>query len=98
MEEEHKHGPKFILDIEGVLKPWDKDTITTEEVITLGGWDPSLGAILIDKDNNERTLQPGEVVELKPGMGFSKKVRFRRGYDYGRADRKRIDASPTKIW
>jgi len=79
MIKENQKGPKFILDIEGVLKTWDKDTITTEEVITLGGWAPSLGAILIDKDNNERNLQPGEVVELKPGMGFSKKVRFRRG-------------------
>jgi len=72
-------GPKFFLDIEGQEKPWYQDTITTEEIINLGGWDPSQGAILIDKDNNERTLQPGEVVELKPGMGFSKKVRFRRG-------------------
>ena len=72
-------GPKFFLDIEGELTPWDKDTITTEEIIELGGWDPSLGAILIDKDQNERTLQPGEVVELKPGMGFSKKVKFKRG-------------------
>jgi len=73
-------GPKFYLDIEGQLKPWDKDTITTEEVAALGEWDPSLGVILIDKkDNTERTLQPGEVVELKPGMGFSKKVRFKRG-------------------
>lgn len=76
---EQGHGPTFTLDIEGVLKPWHKDTITTEEVIALGGWDPSQGAILVDKDNNERTLQPGEVVELKPGHGFSKKVRFKRG-------------------
>lgn len=72
-------GPKFTLDIEGELKQWDRETITTEEIIGLGGWDPSLGAILIDKENNERTLQPGEVVELKPGMGFSKKIRFKRG-------------------
>jgi hypothetical protein len=72
-------GPKFFVDIEGVLKPWDKNTITTEEVIKLGGWDLSQGAILIDKDNNERTLAPGEVVELKPGQGFSKKIRFKRG-------------------
>lgn len=79
MKKENQQGPKFFLDIEGELKPWEKETITTEEVINLGGWDPSLGAILIDKDNNERTLQPGEVVELKPGMGFSKKVRFKRG-------------------
>ena len=72
-------GPKFIVDVEGVEYDWDKPTITTEEIITLGGWDPSLGAILIDKENVERTLQPGEVVELKPGMGFAKKVHFKRG-------------------
>ncbi len=79
MKKENQQGPKFFLDIEGELTPWQKETISTEEVINLGGWDPSLGAILIDKDNNERTLQPGEVIELKPGMGFSKKVRFKRG-------------------
>jgi hypothetical protein len=73
-------GPKFYLDIEGQQKPWDKDTITTEEIAALGGWDVSQGVILIDmKDNTERTLKPGEVVELKPGMGFSKKVKFKRG-------------------
>ena len=70
---------KYLLDIEGNPKPWDRDTITTEEIIALGGWDVSQGAIIIDKDNNERTLQPGEVVEVKPGQGFSKKVRFKRG-------------------
>ncbi len=74
-----RKGPKFFVNIEGTEYPWDKDTITTEEIISLGGWDPSQGAILIDKDNNERTLRPGETVELKPGMGFSKKVRFKRG-------------------
>jgi len=79
MKPESKKGPKYLLDIEGELKPWDEPTITTEEIIDLGGWDPSLGAIVIDKDQNERTLQPGEIVELKPGMGFSKKVHFKRG-------------------
>jgi hypothetical protein len=72
-------GPKFTLDIEGNLTPWSKDTITTEELIALAGWDPSQGAILIDAENNEQTLQPGQTIELKPGMGFSKKVRFKRG-------------------
>jgi hypothetical protein len=80
MGNESPQGPKFHLDIEGVLTPWDRDTITTEEVAALGGWDISLGVVLIDmKDNTERTLQPGEVVEVKPGMGFSKKIRFKRG-------------------
>ena len=79
MAQGHGQGPKFQLDVEGELKPWDKDTITTEEIIALGGWDASQGAIVIDKDNNERTLKPGEVVELQPGLGFSKKVKFKRG-------------------
>jgi hypothetical protein len=75
----HDQGPKYFVNIEGTEHPWPKDTIATEEIIQLGGWDPSLGVIEIDKDNNERTLQPGEVVELKPGHGFSKKIRWKRG-------------------
>jgi hypothetical protein len=70
---------KFVLDIEGKEVRWDQDSITTEQIMELGGWDAGQGVVLIDKDNVERTLQPGEVVELKPGMGFSKKVRFKRG-------------------
>ena len=72
-------GPKFFVDIEGTLHEWPKSTITTEEIAHLGGWDPALGVIEIDKDNNERTVQPGEIVELKPGMGFAKKHKWKRG-------------------
>ncbi|HMO55396.1 MAG TPA: multiubiquitin domain-containing protein [Tepidiformaceae bacterium] len=75
----HEEKAKFLLDIEGVLKQWDEPTITTEQVAELGAWDVSQGVILIDKDNNERTLAPGEIVEIRPGHGFSKKVRFKRG-------------------
>lgn len=77
--EEKGQGPKYSLDIEGRQVPWDSDTITTEQIIQLGGWDTSQGAIVIDNENVERTLTAGEVVELKPGMGFSKKIRFKRG-------------------
>ena len=57
-----------------------QDTITTEQIANLGGWDASLGVIMIDlKNDGERTLQPGETLELQPGKGFSKKVRFERG-------------------
>jgi len=77
---ENAQGPKFMLDIEGNLVPWNEDTITTEQIIELGGWSTSQGAILIDlKDNVETTLQPLQIIELKPGMGFSKKVKFKRG-------------------
>jgi hypothetical protein len=72
-------GPKYVLDIEGTLHDWDEDTITTEQIASLGGWDPAVGVIEIDKDNNERTLQPNEVVQLKPGLGFAKKIKWKRG-------------------
>lgn len=69
----------FVLNIEGTKHEWPRDTITTEEIAQLGGWDPAIGVIEIDKHNNERTLEPGEVVQLKPGHGFAKKVRWKRG-------------------
>ena len=72
-------GPKYILSIEGNEYPWDEDTITREQIAQLGGWDISQGVIEVDKDNNERTLAPNEVVELKPGLGFGKKHKWKRG-------------------
>ena len=79
-KENQGQGPKYTLDIEGNLIPWDSDTITTEQIIELGGWDPSQGAIEVDfKDNTERTLNPEEVITLKPGLGFSKKIKYKRG-------------------
>jgi hypothetical protein len=72
-------GPKFFVSIEGTEYPWPKSTITTEEIARLGGWDPSVGVIEVDKENSERTLAPGEVIELKPGHGFGKRHRWKRG-------------------
>ena len=80
MNEQTVHEAKYQVDIEGALKPWGKDTITTEEVAALGGWDVSEGVVLINlEDGTERTLQPGEVIKLGPGIGFSKKILFQRG-------------------
>ena len=72
-------GPKHILNIEGAEIPWDQDTITTGQIAELGGWDTSLGVIEVDQHNNERTLSPGEVIEIKPGLGFGKKHQWKRG-------------------
>lgn len=74
-----EEGPKYYINIEGKEFLWQKDTITTEEIIGLGGWEVSQGVIEIDNDNNERTLQPGEVIPIKSGQAFSKKIRWKRG-------------------
>lgn len=73
-------GPKFQVNIEGQLYDWDNDTITVPEIRELGGLPQDLPVIEVDlKTNTERTLSEDEVVELKPGMGFGKKVGFKRG-------------------
>jgi len=72
-------GPRYFLYIEGVEVPWNHDTITTEQIAQLGGWDISQGVIEVDQDNNERTLAPNETVHIKPGHGFGKKHRWKRG-------------------
>ena len=77
-EQDHHHK-HYVVSIEGIEHPWDHHTITTEQIAHLGGWNPSQGVIEIDKDNNERTLKPSEIIELKPGQGFAKKIKFRRG-------------------
>ena len=70
---------KYVLNIEGKLYGWDDEKITTEQIAKLGDWDPSAGVIEIDEDNVERTLEPDEVVYLKPGIEFGRKLRWKRG-------------------
>lgn len=71
---------KYLIDIEGVDHPWDEDTITVPQIRELGGWDSSQPVVEVNlKDNSERTLREDETVDLKPGHGFAKKVKFQRG-------------------
>ena len=73
-------GPKYLINVEGVEQPWNKDTITVPEIRELGGFASTDPVIEVDlRDNTERTLAENEVVEVKPGKGFGKKVTFQRG-------------------
>ncbi len=76
---DQQSDPSIFLDIEGTKRPWNKPTVTAAEVAALGGWDPGQGVMLIDGENNERQLQPGEAVEVHPTHGFARKIRWRRG-------------------
>ena len=77
--ERFRTAPSFLLCIEDQEHRWPKSTVTTEKIADLGGWDPSKGVIEIDEEQNERQLAPHEVVVLKPGLVYGKKIRWRRG-------------------
>lgn len=74
-------GPKYWVDIEGETYPWDDDEITVPEIIELGDLPPDKGVLLIDlRTQEQRTLDENETIELEPGMGFSQKFQFKRGW------------------
>lgn len=76
---EQRNRPSFELEIEGREFVWHRPFITTEEIAELGGWDPAQGVIMVDRENTERVLNPKEQIEIKPGLGFGKRVRWKRG-------------------
>ncbi len=72
-------GPKYFVDIEGKKYPWDNETITVQQIRELGNLPTNLPVIEIDPENNERTLPENEIITLKPGHRYGKKVRYKRG-------------------
>src|SRR6266540_2131779 len=71
-------GPRYAIDIEGAIHDWDQATITVSQIRQLGGLPADQAVLMIDlKTNAERTLTEDEVIEVTPGLGFSKKVEFR---------------------
>jgi hypothetical protein len=72
--------PTYVVNVEGVDHDWPSPTITVAEIRVLGGFAATDPVIEVDlKDNSERTLNEDEIVEIKPGMGFGKKIKFKRG-------------------
>lgn len=80
---DERESRRFCVNTEGTEHPWDRPRITTEEIARLGGWDPAQGVIEVLADNTERTLAPGEVVLLQPGLAFCRRVRWKRGFTRG---------------
>jgi hypothetical protein len=73
-------GPKYRVNVEGVDHDWPHSTITAADIRALGGFAPTDPVVEVNlKDNSERTLTEDEEVEIKPGIGFGKKVQFKRG-------------------
>ena len=73
-------GPKYEVNLDGDIREWDKSTIRVPEIRDLAGWGDDQPVVIVDlKTNEERDLREDEVVDLKPGQGFSKKIKFKRG-------------------
>jgi hypothetical protein len=79
-EQDDSKGPKYFVDVEDVVHPWDGPTITVPQIRELAGWDSNEQVIEVDLEKGtERTLPDDAVVELTPGQGFAKKIKFKRG-------------------
>lgn len=72
-------GPKYEINIEGVEYAWDKDKITVSEIRSLGGIPEDQQIVEVFDDNSEQTLAEDAVIDVRPGKGFGKKVKFQRG-------------------
>ena len=79
-ETEVASGRTYVVNVEGVDHDWLSPTITTAQIRELGGFAATDPVIEVNLgDNSERTLAENEVVEIKPGIGFGKKIKFKRG-------------------
>lgn len=76
--EEHHQEKKYFVNIEGTEYAWHKDTITTEEIRTLGNLPQNLPVVEEFPDGTERTLAEGETTHLKPGHRFGRAPKFKR--------------------
>ena len=79
---EQEPGRKYFLNIEGVGDevPWDADTITPAQLRELASWPVTQEIVEVNLETSEETtLSENSVVQLKPGHGFGKKIKFKRG-------------------
>jgi multiubiquitin len=77
---EAQQGPKYEVNLEGDVREWPEPTISVAQIRELAGWATDQPVVIVDiKTNDERDLREDEVIDLKPGQGFSKKVKFKRG-------------------
>ena len=78
-EDGEKGGKKHYVNIEGTEYSWDKETITTQEIRTLGNLPSNLPVVEEFPDGTERTLAENEVIDLKPGHRYGRAPKFKRG-------------------
>lgn len=79
-DEHAPHGPKYDVNIEGVVHDWPSPGITPAGVRSLAGWPEGEQVLAVDMETNiETPVGENETIALKPGVGFGRKFRFKRG-------------------
>lgn len=76
---EHPNDKKYYINVEGTEYPWEKSTVTTAEIRSLGKLPTDLPVVEEFPDGTERTLTENEVIELKPGHRYGRAPKFKRG-------------------
>lgn len=80
IKDESPKGPKYFLDLEGTEYPWSEPTITVAQIREIAGWTSDQQVMLVNLTTNEEAvLAENTDIELKPGHGFGRKFKFRRG-------------------
>jgi hypothetical protein len=70
----------FEVNIEGKVHPWPTHEITVPEIRTLGNLPANESVLEVHLETNkEKTLAEDAVVKLHQGLGFSRRVEFKRG-------------------
>ena len=77
--QEHDKGKKYYINIEGKEYPWDRETISTQEIRALGNLPADLPVVEEDPEGRERTLREDEIITIKPGHRHGRASRYKRG-------------------
>ncbi len=80
MTQQQPKRPKYEVNIEGRLFPWNDETITVPQIRSLGNLPAGTPVLEVDlHTGTSRELPEDAIVQLRPGLGFGKKIEFRRG-------------------
>ena len=76
----HRGAEHFRINLEGHDHKWLTPTIYADQIRFLAGWDDNQQIIEVDlATNEEHTLADRTPIEVRPGAGFARKIKFKRG-------------------
>lgn len=75
-----RNGPKYYVNIDGKDYSWTNATITAVDIRSMAGWSSDQSVDEVDlKTGSKTSISDSQVIDLKPGHGFAKKIEFVSG-------------------